>query len=208
MLEGLLCILVGVPLGILSGKIAVKILKIVWWGNEYELFEVQTMEALAEERGGFNFINPNEMEILDRIAEVVPIRQIWLADDVWQTAGECLRVSGSDLEELAKKPTWYQFMKTRFFDGNGDYFHPLLFVRQSARANGFIIENFPKFTRVWLRYDLPPTLLKWKRWDMFCVEARKISESEALALESRNIEILSQVDSILDSAYNRLCCAI
>jgi len=140
------------------------------------------------------------MKILDRIAKVVPIRQIWLTNNAWRTAGEYLRVSEIDFEKLAKRPSWEQLMKTRFFDGNGNYFHPLLFVRQSARPNGFIIEKDPVFTRVWLRYDLPRTILKWDRWDMICVNVRGISESEALALESRNIEIISQVDSILDSA--------
>jgi hypothetical protein len=157
------------------------------------------MEVLATERGGFHFINPTELEILDRIAEVLPVRQIWLADNTWRTAGECLRASEIALEELARKPSWERLMHTRFFDYNGRYFHPLLFVRQSARVNGFIIEKGPAFTKVWLRYDLPRTILKWDKWDMVCVDVRGISESEALALESRNIGIISQVDSILDS---------
>ena len=52
-----------------------------------------------------------------------------------------------------------------------------------------------------LQYDdLPRTILKWDKWDMVCVDVRGICESEALALGSRNIGIISQVDSILDSA--------
>jgi len=199
MLGYMLCILVGAPLGILLGKAVTIILRRALW-DDYHPGDSIMMEVLAEERGGFHFINPTEMEILDRIAEVVPVRQIWLADTVWQTAGECLRASEIDFEELAKSPSWERLMHTRFFDDNGSYFHPLLFVRQSVKANGFIIEKGPPFTRVWLRYDLPPTILKWDRWDMICVNVRGISESEALALESRNIEIISQVDSILDSA--------
>jgi len=198
MLGYMLCILVGAPLGILLGKVVGIILRRALWGDDYDPGESIMMEVLVAERGGFHFINPNEMEILDRIAEVVPIRQIWL--EGWRVAGECLRVSEIDFEKLAKRPSWEQFMKTRFFDSNGSYFHPLLFVRQSARPSGFIIDKDPVFTRVWLRYNFPPTILRWDRWDMICVNVRGISESEALALESRNIEMISQVDSILDSA--------
>jgi len=199
MLGYMLCILLGVPLGVLLGKAVTVTWRRVSWGKDYHPCDSIMMEVLATERGGFHFINPTEMEILDRIAEVVPIRQIWLADNAWRTAGECLRVSEIDFEKLAKSPSWERLMHTRFFDDNGRYFHPLLFVRQSAKVNGFTIEKGPAFTKVWLRY-LPRTILKQDKWDMICVNVRGISESEALALESRNIGIISQVDSILNSA--------
>jgi hypothetical protein len=127
------------------------------------------------------------MEILDRIAEVVPIRQIWL--EAWRVAGECLRVSAIDFEKLAKRPSWEQLMRTRFFDGNGSYFHPLLFVRQGARPSGFIIDKDPVFTRVWLRYHLPPTILRWDRWDMICGAGNFRVRSSCLRVEEhRNYE--------------------
>ena len=88
-------------------------------------------------------------------------------------------------------------MSTRFFDYNDDYFHPLLFIRQGTRVNNFIIEKRPNFVRVWLRYHLPRTVL---RWDIVCVDVWEISESEALALEVMNEEVIKQVDSILESA--------
>ena len=143
---------------------------------------------------GFHVITSEEWELLDRIAEVLTQRQIWLADSAWRSADERLRASEIELRELAKEPSWERLMRTRFFDDNGVYFHPLFFVRQGKKVNNFLIDDRQNYTRIWLRYHLPQTILEW---DIVCVDVRRISESEALALEVQNLEIIEQVDAIL-----------
>ena len=143
---------------------------------------------------GFHVITSEEWELLDRVAEVLAQRHILIADNTWWSPEEHLRASEIELRELVKEPTWQKLMETRFFDGNGIYFHPLLFRRQGKKVNNFLIDDRTNFTRIWLRYHLPQTILEW---DLICIDVRRISESEALALEVQNLEIIEQVDAIL-----------
>ena len=143
---------------------------------------------------GFHVITWEEWELLDRVAEVLTQRQIWLADNAWRSADERLRASEIELRELAKEPSWERLMRTRFFDDNGVYFHPLLFVRQGKKVNNFLIDDRQNYTRIWLRYHLPQTILKW---DIVCVDVRRISENEALGLEVQNLKVIEQVDALV-----------
>jgi len=143
---------------------------------------------------GYHVITSEEWELLERVAKVLTQRQIWLADNAWRSADERLRASEIELRELAKEPSWERLMRTRFFDDNGVYFHPLLFVRQGKKVNNFLIDDRQNYTRIWLRYHLPQTILKW---DIVCVDVRRISENEALGLEVQNLKVIEQVDALV-----------
>ena len=110
------------------------------------------------------------------------------------SSSELLKASGIEWRELVTNPSWKQLMRMRFFDDNGVYFHPLLFVYPKTRLYEFVIDSRLDFPLVGLQYRV--LRMDWL-WSSIYVDVRWISESEALALEIRNCEVIEQVDAIL-----------